>query len=253
MKLTIGMPCYKNPLEVWMTVQALRMYQDLTDTEILVVDNFGSESIQRFVDNWCGGKARYVKSTEKQGTAAAKGQVFEAAFGEWVLVIDSHVMLTPGSIKRLRDWVSAHPDCNDLLHGPMFYDDLNSTVDAMNPTWGSNMWGQWRGANVQDEQDPYEIPMHGMGLFCCKKSAWLGFNPAFRGFGGEEGYIHEKFRQAGRRVLCLPWLKWLHHFRMDAAPPYPAYVEDQRHNYEVGFTELGLDKTEFYKHFNITG
>ncbi len=73
------------------------------------------------------------------------------------------------------------------------------------------MWGIWgtdpRG--LDPEGEPFEIPMQGMGVFSCRQSAWQGFNPLFRGFGGEEGYIHEKFRQAGGRCLCLPWLRWI--------------------------------------------
>ena len=49
--------------------------------------------------------------------------------------------------------------------------------------------------------------------------AWPGFPAAFRGFGGEEAYIHEKFRRAGGRRLCLPWLRWMHRFGRPVAFP----------------------------------
>jgi hypothetical protein len=49
------------------------------------------------------------------------------------------------------------------------------------------------------------IPAQGMGVFACRKNNWLGFNPKFRGFGGEEGYIHEKYRKNGKQVICLPF------------------------------------------------
>lgn len=39
--------------------------------------------------------------------------------------------------------------------------------------------------------------MQGLGIFACRRDVWPGFNPRLRGFGGEEGYIHEKFRRAG--------------------------------------------------------
>jgi hypothetical protein len=69
--------------------------------------------------------------------------------------------------------------------------------------------------------------MQGLGVFSCRKAAWLGFNPAFRGFGGEEGYIHEKFRQAGARTLCLPFLRWGHRFGRPAGVPYPVLLNDK--------------------------
>jgi hypothetical protein len=39
--LTIGMATYNDFDGVYFTIQALRLYQDLADTELLVVDNFG--------------------------------------------------------------------------------------------------------------------------------------------------------------------------------------------------------------------
>ena len=47
-KLTIGMPSYNNAAEVWATVQALKIYHDLKDMEILVIDNFGDPAIEKF-------------------------------------------------------------------------------------------------------------------------------------------------------------------------------------------------------------
>jgi hypothetical protein len=91
------------------------------------------------------------------------------------------------------------------------------------------MWGIWatdpRGKDP--EGDPFEIPMQGLGVFSCRKGAWPGFNPMFRGFGGEEGYIHEKFRQAGGRCLCLPWLRWTHRFGRPAGIGYSLTVEEK--------------------------
>jgi len=78
----------------------------------------------------------------------------------------------------------------------------------------------------------------------------LGFHPGFRGFGGEEGYIHEKFRRAGRRCLCLPWLRWTHRFGRPRGVPYPLTVEDKLRNYVLGHTELGFDLTPVLAHFS---
>jgi hypothetical protein len=71
----------------------------------------------------------------------------------------------------------------------------------------------------------------------------------FRGFGGEEGYIHEKMRQHGGRVLCLPWLRWGHRFGRANGVPYRVSVEDKLRNYLLGYDELGLDLTPVLEHF----
>jgi len=114
------------------------------------------------------------------------------------------------------------------------------------------MYGVW-GLDPRGEQkdaEPFEIPMQGLGLFACRKDSWPGFHPEFRGFGGEEGYIHEKFRQQGGRTLCLPFLRWLHRFERPLGARYPLNWEDRIWNYWIGFTELGLDTGEIVDHFN---
>ena len=88
-----------------------------------------------------------------------------------------------------------------------------------------------------------------LGLFACRRTAWPGFNPKFRGFGGEEGYIHEKIRQRGGRTLCLPFLRWMHRFGRPLGAPYVNRWEDRMRNYVIGFTELGLDTAEMEAHF----
>jgi len=248
--LTIGMPTYNDFDGVYFTIQALRLYQDLDDTELLVVDNYGCEHTQRFVEGWA--KARYVLATDAVGTAAAKNQVFAEAQGEAVLCCDSHILFAPGAIARLKAYYRQHPDARDLLQGPIVYDDLQIISTNFDPVWRGQMWGIWatdpRG--VDPEGEPFEVWGQGMGVFSCRRSAWPGFHPAFRGFGGEEGYIHEKVRQRGARCLCLPWLRWSHRFGRPAGVPYSISVVDKCRNYIIGFTELGLDLEPVRSHFS---
>src|ERR671917_951395 len=250
--LTIGMATYNDFNGVYFTLQALRLYQDLRDTELLVVDNYGCPATKELVEGWVHG-ARYVLATGVRGTAAAKNLVFREARGEAVLCCDSHVLFVPGAIGRLKEYYRDHPDCPDLLQGPLVYDDLETISTHFEPVWRAEMWGTWatdpRGQDPEGE--PFEIPMQGLGAFSCRKGAWPGFNPTFRGFGGEEGYIHEKFRRAGGRCLCLPWLRWTHRFATDSTGvAYPVTVEDKFRNYLIGHAELGLDLTPVRAHFS---
>ena len=59
--LTIGKPTYNEFDGVYFTVQALRLYQDLDDTELVVVDNYGCDHTKFFVEQWV--KGRYVLAT----------------------------------------------------------------------------------------------------------------------------------------------------------------------------------------------
>ncbi len=239
--LTIGMATYNDFDGVYFTLQSLRLYQDLQDVELLVVDNFGCEDTRRLVEGWSG--ARYVFHPDVQGTAAPRQLVFAEAKGEAVLCCDSHVLFSPGVIGRLKEFYREHPECDDLLQGPLLYDDARTVSTHLDPAWREEFFGIWatdpRG--LDPEAEPFEIPMQGLGAFSCRRSAWLGFNPRFRGFGGEEGYIHEKFRQAGRRTLCLPWLRWMHRFSRPRGVPYRLTLDDKFRNYVIGHAELGLD------------
>src|SRR5437660_3563281 len=115
--LTIGMATYKDYDGVYFTLQALRLYQDLRDVELLVVDNFGCAATQQFVESWTGG--RYVRFTDAVGTAAPIDRLFHEARGKAVLCLDCHVLLAPGVVARLKKYYRIHPRSGDLLQGPL--------------------------------------------------------------------------------------------------------------------------------------
>lgn len=248
-ELTIGMATYDDFDGVYFTLQALRLYHDLDNTELLVVDNFGCRHTRELVSGWVG--ATYRLADDVVGTAAAKDLVFRTANGTAVLCCDSHVLFPPGVVARLKRFHRDNPDCDSLLQGPLVYDDGRHLSSHFDPVWRDQMWGIWATdpRAIDPEGEPFDIPMQGLGAFSCRCDAWPGFHPAFRGFGGEEGYLHEKFRQAGRRCLCLPWLRWMHRFGRPRGVPYPLTVEDKLRNYVLGHIELGLDLTPVLEHF----
>lgn len=107
------------------------------------------------------------------------------------------------------------------------------------------------GMNKKDE--PFEIPGQGLGLFSCRREAWLGFNPHARGFGGEELYIHGKFREAGHKALCLPSVKWLHRFGRPDGVKYPLTRWNKVRNYVLEFSEMGWPLDPIHEHFVASG
>ena len=185
--LTIGMATYNDFDGVYFTVQALRLYHDLRDTELLVVDNYGCEHTKALVEGWAQG--RYVLAPEVQGTAAPRERVFREARGEAVLCCDSHVLFAPGAIARLKAYYRDHPDTRDLLQGPLVYDDLRTMSTHFEPVWREQMWGIWAtdARGLDPEGEPFAIWGQGLGVFSCRTAAWPGFHPAFRGFGGGGG------------------------------------------------------------------
>lgn len=240
MKLTIGLPSYNNFTEVFFTVQALRMYQNLRDCEILVVDNFGDPQLEEFVHTKGAGIVRYEKYVEKVGTSCTKNMIFELAKGEMVLCMDSHVLIKTGALENI-------PITEDLVHGPLVYADLKNYCCAWKNEWRGNMWGIWDSNVTVLPKEPFEIWGMGTGFFLTKRTSWLGYNKNFKGFGGEQGYLHEKYRKAGRKVWCYPNLVWMHMF--DRKIPYPNNMNDRIRNYIIGHQELGLDLAPIVEHF----
>jgi glycosyltransferase involved in cell wall biosynthesis len=243
-KWSIGMPSFNNFDEVFYTIEALRMYHDLKDCEIIVVDNFGDEKLERFCRSKGEGLIRYERFTEKQGTAAPRNHIFEIAKGEFVLCMDSHVFLQQGFFKN-------DPIGDGLTQGPIVWTSFKGYSTEWENRWGRNMWGIWKETVKKLPKKSFKIWGQGLGIFCCRRDAWLGFNNDFRGFGGEEGYIHEKYRKAGKKVWCDPSKIWLHQFcNGGRIIPYPVHLPDRIRNYFIGFKELGLDPLEVEKHFD---
>jgi hypothetical protein len=254
MTLSIGMATYDDYDGVYFTVMALRLYHPeiAADSEIIVVDNHPEGPCApalKALESWVPGY-RYVPFDRVRGTAA-RDVVFREAIAEFVLCLDCHVMFAPGALRQLLDYFQAHPDTPDLLQGPLVYDDLRTFSTHMDRCWSAGMYGVW--ATDQRAQDPaappFEIAMQGLGVFASRRSAWPGFNPRLKGFGGEEGYIQEKFRRAGGRVLCLPFLRWMHRFGRPLGVPYENTWEDRIRNYFIIAAELGFDPSPAVDHF----
>ncbi len=254
-KLTIGMATYDDYDGVYFTIQALRLYHPevLSDAEIIVVDNHPEgaaashlKGLEHAVPNY-----RYIPFAGASGTAAPRDRIVEEADGRYVLSLDCHVLLVPGAVRRLLGYFDTHPDCNDLLQGPLLYDDARSLSPYWKPVWGAGMFGQWAFDERASDPDgaPFDIAMQGLGLYAFRKAAWPGFHPGFRGFGGEEFYIHEKFRHRGDRTLCLPFLRWMHRFGRPGGVPYRNIWEDRIRNYLLGHHEFGLSTAEMEAHF----
>jgi len=252
--LCIGMATYDDYDGVYFTAQSIRLHHPevTAQTEILVIDNHPDGPCAaelKGLEHWIEGY-RYFPWSRTAGTSV-RDLVFREANAEFVLCVDSHVLFMPGALRRLIDYLDANPHTPDLLQGPLVYDDLKTFSTHMEPRWSCGMYGVWgtdpRGADP--DAPPFEILMQGLGVFGCRRAAWPGFNPRLRGFGAEEGYIQEKFRRAGGRTLCLPFLRWVHRFGRPMGERYANCWEDRVRNYLIVADELGRDGADVIAHF----
>lgn len=259
-KLTVGMAVYDDFDGAYFTLRALDLYHPHLrgQVEWLVVDNHPvfnepgqpetcSTRLQTLCRNVPG--ARYEALAEPVGTSAPRDAVFRLARGDVVICVDSHVLLAPGAIDKTLRWLDDWPDFDGLFQGPLIYDD-NEVSTHMDRVWSDQMLGTWGCDDRYSGPDGpvFPIDMQGLGLFGCRRGHWLGFNPRFREFGGEEGYLQDKYRQHGRQVVCLPWLAWAHRFN-DGSPRYPSTPRERIKNYLRGRLELGQDIDDIFEHF----
>lgn len=241
---------------VFFSYQSLRLNNlDILDQlDLVIVDNNPNSKEGDATKDFCNKtNIRYITENDRSSTSL-RNKVFENAKGKHTVCIDPHVIFEPNTIKNLIAFYENNPTSEDLFQGPLLMDciDCHDPMTHMDPVWRDHMWGIWaidpRG--VKPNLPPFEIPMQGLGVFSCKTDAWLGFNEKFLGFGGEEGYIHEKFRKNKRKSWCLPFFRWVHRFGRPRGVPYPLRVEHRIYNYLQGFTELGLDTAPVVEHFN---
>ena len=146
----------------WFTLQCARvMHEEVNrNLEFVFVDNNPNgphgEYIRNLVENHIK-NGRYIPMAGTSGTAAPRDRVFREAKTDAVLCIDPHVLLPKGAVKKLLFYYDDHPDCDDLLQGPMLDDDLWGPNDGrfesvnqpkihathMRPVWRSEMFGIW--------------------------------------------------------------------------------------------------------------
>lgn len=260
-KLTIGMATYDDFDGVFFTIQALRMYHPICNTdqvEFVVIDNNPESShgkeCKKFIEHNVKGK--YIPYTEKQ-TTFNKYKVVDHASGEYILIIDCHVLIATNGIDYLLNYYKENPVTNNLIQGPLWYDDLKHVSTHFDEVWRGEMYGVWATSTEKYTKGiPFEIPMQGMGLLSFRKQTWKGISPYFKGFGGEEGYIAAKFRQWGGANVCIPQLLWNHRFGRPSGVKYPLSLEDKVWNYFIANLDLYKDPEHIFikqtmEHFRV--
>lgn len=243
--LTIGMATYDDYDGVFFTIQSLRMYHELCDSdevEYIVLDTnpkgAHGQSVKGFVGS-LGAKGKYIPKTQGNISSFNKYEIEQYATGQYVLILDCHVLVQKNGIKSLLEYYSQNQNCKNLIQGPLLYDDLSNVSTHFDSIFRGDMYGIWAtNTNEYNKKEPFEIPMNGMGLCSFERKNWPGISSHFKGFGGEEGYIAEKFRQNGGRNICLPTLGWNHRFGRPNGVKYPLILEDRIWNYFVGWLEI---------------
>ncbi len=227
----------------WFTLASAALHHPEVagDVSLVVIDNHPAspasallKALEDQLPNY-----RYVPFRAYRGTAV-RDLVFREANADVVCCLDSHVLVQPGGLKAVVDYFDAHPTSMDLVQGPLLHQGRPAATH-LEPTWNYAFYGQFALDDRVDDGLPFEVPMQGLGMFACRKEAWPGFSPLLRGYGGEEGYLHEKIRRQGGRTILLPQAGWAHRFERLRGVPYPNVLADRIRNYALGWAEVELD------------
>lgn len=257
--LSIGMATYDDYDGVYFTIQSLRLYHEIcrsNNIEYIVLDTDPSSSHSDAIKHFLKSvpNSRYY-TQHSDISSFNKYNIVNYASGDYILILDCHVLIATGGLDALLSYYSSNPNTKNLIQGPLLYDNLNDISTHFDPVWRGDMYGIWAKDRVNyDLNKPFEIPMQGMGLCSFKKENWPGIHPKFKGFGAEEGYIAEKFRRNGGQNICIPELKWVHRFGRPNGIKYPLILEDRIWNYFLGWMEMTKDPDhqiirDIYEHF----
>lgn len=167
--LTIGMAHFQDFDGVYFTIQALKMYhrKRLKDIELIVVDNSGGphgQAVEALVTHFSHlfAAARYIPFMENVGTTQSRERVFQEASGRFVLCMDCHVLIEPNGIDELLRYYESNPTTNDIISGPIVFDDMQSYSTHFDLKWRSEMWGvwgqAWRGPGPEDKCFSVYVP-----------------------------------------------------------------------------------------------
>jgi len=247
---TVGMACFNDFDGVYFTVEALKVFHADRVAQIIVVDDSPEGPVQERTMKWCRrlSNVLYVRS-HVHGTSAPRNRVFAEATSEKVVCIDSHVLIHPGSFSALDDfWAVTAGHGIRLAHGVLMEDDNRVPLSSFRDEWGDDlMHGKWHTDTAQFPLTNLRVPgtaayasddlgrpvaakpwidvwSQGLGGFACLRDEWPGFHPGFSQFGGEEGYIDDKFRRMGGMAVSVSGFRWTHRFHdQDVKTPASSY------------------------------
>jgi len=239
-KLTIGMANWDDPEGAWWTLCAIRQYHvpaGSTDVELLVIDDMPDK--QSELENACRlANTRYEHFSKNKGPAHAKDSVWELAKGDYVLLLDSHVLLAACSVQYILDAIDSDLIGKDLWTGPLLNESGATIATELLPEWRGDFFGIWFTDPELPKIKIKEIEGHGSAYTLMKREHYPYFSKNFRGFSGEELYLHQKVRNNGGKCYSHQELGWTHRFLRSRPITYTLTLNDKLRNYLVASYEM---------------
>lgn len=179
MRYSLVIPVYNRPEEVRELLESLTR-QELFDFEVIIVEDGSSISSQEVVDSYQGSLPilRYI-AVPNGGPSRARNIGAREARGEYIIILDSDVVVPAGYLSAVDDYLQEHPV--DAFGGPdAASDDFTPVQKAINYAMTSPLTtGGIRGgsANGMEQFKPRSFNLG------CRRSVYRqlgGFNETLR-------------------------------------------------------------------------
>lgn len=131
MRYSFVIPVYNRPDEVRELLESLT-HQELFDFEIVIIEDGSSVSSEAVVESYRGSfpALRYI-AVPNGGPSRARNLGAREASGEYLIILDSDVVLPPGYLTAVDDYLEKHPV--DAFGGPdAASDDFTTVQKAIN-------------------------------------------------------------------------------------------------------------------------
>jgi N-acetylglucosaminyl-diphospho-decaprenol L-rhamnosyltransferase len=231
------------------TVRAIERLSDAApgaDIEVVVVDNASADGSAQAIQDRCP-EARVIELAENMGFAAGMNAGARETSGEYVLLLNSDVEATAGSLDALTDYMRANPDVG--LSAPLLVDENDKPTRTLLvgptlwrtllPALGKLRYRQWRS----------RIGAEPLDVEATEGAAVLVSRAAIERAGLlDEGFFfyHEivewcmRIRDAGFRIVVVPSSRMKHLRGASTGGVWlPARIELKRSEYQLLGKRLG--------------
>jgi len=185
--------------------------------EIIIVSNLCDDGTPDILDSRFGlwkerGRLKVVRYNEKGSASVARNKGVEVATGDVIYFSDAHVSLKIGTLHgMIQGWLKHGGAWQTCVNCWSDWDDVK--LKAYELTLDQNFWGNqsfyippWA-YRSDGHLGVYTIPMAGYASILVGKNTFNaihGFHPAFKTYGGEEGYLSMKMWRLGVKSWMYP-------------------------------------------------
>ncbi|MCS7159476.1 MAG: glycosyltransferase [Gemmatales bacterium] len=146
--LTIACTSYRDTMGVFFTMMSLAQLvlprlNTKWQIELAVADNDPNNPHTNPVALLCRDMGiRYIIANQVVGTSFPRNAAIRESRSDYVMVLDSHVLIDEKGLSALLRYLEENHPCDDLLHGPIVSPNGNKN-DVYVPVWRNEMFGIW--------------------------------------------------------------------------------------------------------------